>query len=146
MKKINLILGRVILISWLTLMSSSAFAAWGDDRDNVIDRIISLQNALQNIVSQMENGRGAVSAGNLQDSINDVTGLLGDTLPSQAEVQAFVNQGCEAFRNDLTMLSNGLFGLGNSLANFHGLPVGFQIQDLNNFILCLLSSLVRTCI
>ena len=26
------------------------------------------------------------------------------------------------------------------------LVVGFQIQDLNNFILCLLSSLVRTCI
>lgn len=133
MKSSNSIWNRVsrgaIIALFLVLFSSPSLAGWDDDSESVFQKIKNLKDEIDKVVTQMNRGKDSVANPNVTGAINAVTDLLGDHLPSQAEVTAFENHGCAVFIDDLTMLSDGLIGLSESLANFHGFPAEFQIQD-----------------
>lgn len=95
---------------------------WNDDRQTVLDRLDAL-------VTEMNRGKDAVAAGNIQQTFAEAAQLLEETLPTEQQMEDFNNGGCAAFKDDLAVLFGALLALGNELAGFHDFAFELQVQD-----------------
>ena len=118
----KLLLSCCVLSICLLAATPGEAKVWDDDRKGIID-------ALDSLLTSMNEGKDSVSAPNIQKTFSDAGKLLKETLPSKAQMNAFENGGCEDFKDDLSLLLGAMFDLGQSLSDFHELAIGLNMSD-----------------